>query len=105
MNLQQFRSIQLPNHLQSIGEWVGGGGVLYWFWWILIEKGALQSLTQGPQMMEILLGLPLILILPAIFYTTLFLLLRVIVWLQLPAEDQALLLEGEADEKKADESR
>lgn len=87
MNLQQFRNLQLPPKAQRLGEWVGGGVVLYWFWWILIEKGALDSLLNGPGMMEILLGLPLILILPAIFYTMVFLLLRVVLWSMMPSEE------------------
>ncbi len=97
MNLQQFRALQLPPYWQRLGEWVGAGVVLYWFWWILIEKGAWASLTGGPDLMEILLGLPLILILPAIFYTAVFILLRVVLWLLLPElppaeeEDEQLL--------------
>ncbi len=87
MTLQQFRSLQLPPKLQRLGEWTGGSIVLYWFWWILIEKRALDSLLNGPGLMEILLGLPLILILPAIFYTMVFLLLRVVVWLMLPPDE------------------
>jgi hypothetical protein len=82
MNLQQFRTLQLSPTLQRLGEWVGGVIVLCWFWWVLIEKGAWASLLGGPELMEILLGLPLILILPAILYTMVFLLLRVWVWLR-----------------------
>ena len=100
MTLDQFRAIQLPPTLQQLGQWGGGAGVLYWFWWVLIEKGALASLTGGPKLMEILLGLPLILILPAIFYTTVFLLLRVVVWMQLPEEIPELDFELDEAEKK-----
>ncbi len=88
MNLQQFRTLQLPPQLQRLGEWCGRGVVLGWFWWVLIEKGALQSLLNGPGLMEILLGLPLILIVPAILYTMVFLLLRVWVWVHLPSEGE-----------------
>lgn len=84
MNLQQFRMLQLSPQLQQLGQWMGGSGVVLWFWWILVEKGAWASLSDAPEMMEILLGLPLILILPAIFYTMVFLLLRVWVWLTAP---------------------
>ncbi len=81
MNLQQFRALQLPPQIQRLGEWIGGLGVLYWFWWVLFEKGALVSLTESPQLMEILLGLPLILIIAALYYTAVFVLLRVMLWL------------------------
>ena len=80
MNLQQFRALRLPVMLQRLGQWIGGIGVAWWFWWVLVEKGALHSLTVDPKMTEILLGLPLILILPAIYYATVFLLLRVLYW-------------------------
>ncbi len=88
MNLQQFRTLELPPQLQQLGQWVGGAGVVLWFWWILIEKGAWASLSGSPEMMEILLGLPLILILPAIFYTMVFLLLRVWAWINLPQQQE-----------------
>ena len=90
MTLQQFRAITLPPSLQRLGEWVGGGGMIYWFWWVLVEKGALRSLTESPALQEILLGLPLILILPAIYYTAIFLLLRFGVWLLLPIEKKPM---------------
>lgn len=80
MNLQQFRALQLPVMLQRVGQWIGGVGVVWWFWWVLLEKGALSSLTEDPNLTEILLGLPLILILPAIYYATVFLFLRVLYW-------------------------
>ena len=81
MNLQQVRALQLPAVLQRVGQWTGGVGVAWWFWWVLLEKGALSSLTEDPNLTEILLGLPLILILPAIYYATVFLFLRVLYWI------------------------
>jgi len=88
VTLEQFRALQLPPALQRIGEGVGGAGVLYWFWWVLIEQGALEEMTRAPALVEILLGLPLILILPALYYTAVFILLRVILWLLLGDEKE-----------------
>ena len=82
ITLQQFRSLQLPRTLQRAGQGVGVVGVLCWFWWVLFEKGFLQVLLTGaPDLQVILMGLPLLLILPALFYTALFILLRVVTWL------------------------
>lgn len=81
MTLQQFRALQLPPLLQRTGELVGGVGVVGWFWWILVEQGVLGELMGQPELVEILLGLPLILILPALYYTAVFILLRVLYWL------------------------
>lgn len=90
MNLQQFRAITLTPQQQQLGQWIGGAVVVSWFWWILLEKGALASLTSGPQLMEILLGLPLIVIVPAILYTMVFLLIRVWVWLSSPQQERPM---------------
>ena len=81
--------LQLPPLWQKLGEWVGIAGVLFWFWWVLVEKGALASLTGEPEVVEILLGLPLILMIPAIFYAAVFILLRVLVWMLWPADVQS----------------
>ncbi len=82
VTLQQFRALQLPPLVQSVGQVIGAVGVLYWFWWVLIEKGFLQVLISGdPALQTILLGVPLFLILPAIYYTAIFILLRVMVWI------------------------
>ncbi len=89
ITLQQFRSLQLPGSLQRAGQVIGAAGVLCWFWWVLFEKGFMQVLITGaPDLQVILMGLPLFLILPAIFYTAIFILLRVLVWLFGAAESR-----------------
>ncbi len=87
ITLQQFRGLQLPVVLHRAGQIVGVTGVLYWFWWVFIEKGFLQTLlSDSLEMQVILLGLPLALILPAIYYAAVFVLLRVLFWLLIGGE-------------------
>jgi len=82
MTLEQFRQIELSPTLQKSGELVGGAGSLLWFWWVLLEKDFLQIvLSEQAGMVEMLLGIPLLLILPAIYYTAVFILLRFLVWI------------------------
>ncbi|MBC8520066.1 MAG: hypothetical protein H8D24_06650 [Gammaproteobacteria bacterium] len=92
ITLQQFRMLRLPVALHRAGQFIGVAGVCYWFWWVLVEKGFLQTLLSDDLGMQaILLGVPLVLILPAIYYTALFILLRVLFWL------------GSSDEEVSDE--
>lgn len=94
--LQQFRTLRLPVPLHRVGQSIGVAGVLYWFWWLLFEKGFLQTLlSDNIEMQVILLGVPLALILPAIYYTAVSVLLRVLFWLFTGRESEPLSIDEE----------
>lgn len=94
-----FRNARLSPFFHLLASVVSLGSVLYWFYFSLIQKSFLENVFSGQALMvDLLFGLPIVLIFAIVIYAFLYWSIKFLVILLLPQTIIHIASELEEDE-------